>query len=138
VGDEVLRNFAKVVQSALRDTDVLARWGGEEFLVLLNDTSAELANIGLERARTMLADATLVPSLPDVKPTFSAGLTAYDELEPLDVCIERADRALYKAKATGRNCTVIRHVDLETGKETSSPAARDNVAPMAPAIEQTQ
>ncbi|MFT3857731.1 MAG: GGDEF domain-containing protein [Aquabacterium sp.] len=110
VGDEVLRNFSKTVQAALRDTDVLARWGGEEFLVLLNDTTPELANIGLERARAMLADATLVPSLPDLKPTFSAGLTAYDETEPLDVCIERADRALYKAKSSGRNCTVIRQL----------------------------
>jgi diguanylate cyclase (GGDEF)-like protein len=108
VGDEVLRNFAKVVQSGLRDTDVLARWGGEEFLVLLNDTSPELANVGLERARYLLAEATLVPSLPELKPTFSAGLTAYSEIEPLDVCIERADRALYKAKDGGRNCTVIR------------------------------
>jgi diguanylate cyclase (GGDEF)-like protein len=108
VGDEVLRNFAKVVQSGLRDTDVLARWGGEEFLVLLNDTSPELANVGLERARMLLADATLVPALPDLKPTFSAGLTAYNLQEALDVCIERADRALYKAKDNGRNCTVIR------------------------------
>jgi diguanylate cyclase (GGDEF)-like protein len=124
VGDEVLRNFSKVVQSAMRDTDVVARWGGEEFLVLLNDTSPELANIGLERARAMLADATLVPSLPDLKPTFSAGLTAYDELEPLDVCIERADRGLYKAKGGGRNCTVIRHVDSE-GKESSERAASE-------------
>jgi diguanylate cyclase (GGDEF)-like protein len=108
VGDEVLRNFAKVVQSGLRDTDVLARWGGEEFLVLLNDTSPELANVGLERARYLLAESTLVAHLPDLKPTFSAGLTPYNETEPLDVCIERADRALYKAKEGGRNCTVIR------------------------------
>ncbi len=108
VGDEVLRNFAKVVQSGLRDTDVLARWGGEEFLVLLNDTSPELANVGLERARYLLAEATLVPALPDLKPTFSAGLTAYSMNEALDVCIERADRALYKAKDGGRNRTVIR------------------------------
>ncbi|MGQ0597973.1 GGDEF domain-containing protein [Aquabacterium sp.] len=108
VGDEVLRNFAKVVQSGLRDTDVLARWGGEEFLVLLNDTSPELANVGLERARMLLAEATTVAALPDLKPTFSAGLTAYNLNEALDVCIERADRALYKAKDGGRNCTVIR------------------------------
>ncbi|MDO9235318.1 MAG: GGDEF domain-containing protein [Aquabacterium sp.] len=107
VGDEVLRNFARIVQSGLRDTDVLARWGGEEFLVLLNDTAPELANLGLERARQLLDEATLVPALPTLKPTFSAGLTAYNDLEALDVAIERADRALYKAKDGGRNCTVI-------------------------------
>ncbi len=59
------------------------------------------------------------------RPTFSAGLTAYDITEPLDVCIERADRALYKAKASGRNCTVIRQVDSETGKETSAHAPKE-------------
>ena len=136
VGDEVLRNFSKVVQSALRDTDVLARWGGEEFLVLLNDTSPELANIGLERARAMLADATLVPALPDLKPTFSAGLTAYDETEALDVCIERADRALYKAKASGRNCTVIRQLDPATGKELSERAVPEHQLPAQAAADQ--
>jgi len=123
VGDEVLRNFAKVVQSGLRDTDVLARWGGEEFLVLLNDTSPELANVGLERARYMLAEATLVPALPELKPTFSAGLTAYNDLEALDVCIERADRALYKAKDGGRNCTVIRMGTTQAG---STPSQAEN------------
>jgi diguanylate cyclase (GGDEF)-like protein len=106
-GDEVLRHFSHIVQSALRDTDVLARWGGEEFLVLLNDTSPELANVGLERARELLAANTLVPSLPHLKPTFSAGLTCYFDDEALDVCIERADRALYQAKETGRNRTVL-------------------------------
>jgi diguanylate cyclase (GGDEF)-like protein len=106
VGDEVLRQFARTVQSALRDTDVLARWGGEEFLVLLNDTTPELANLGLERARELLAAQSLVPNLPDLRPTFSAGLTAYTDDEPLDVCIERADRALYRAKNGGRNRTV--------------------------------
>ncbi len=123
VGDEVLRNFAKVVQSGLRDTDVLARWGGEEFLVLLNDTSPELANVGLERARYMLAETTLVPAFPELKPTFSAGLTAYNDLEPLDVCIERADRALYKAKDGGRNCTVIRMGTTQAG---STPSQAEN------------
>ncbi|TAK96601.1 MAG: GGDEF domain-containing protein [Aquabacterium sp.] len=130
VGDEVLRNFSKVVQSGLRDTDVLARWGGEEFLVLLNDTSPELANVGLERARMLLADATLVPSLPDLKPTFSAGLTAYNMAEALDICIERADRALYKAKDGGRNCTVIRMsaISGEVTDKTASPSSQESGA----------
>jgi diguanylate cyclase (GGDEF)-like protein len=130
VGDEVLRNFSKVVQSGLRDTDVLARWGGEEFLVLLNDTSPELANVGLERARMLLAEASLVPSLPDLRPTFSAGLTAYNMTEALDVCIERADRALYKAKDGGRNCTVIRMSAL-SGEVTDKKALVSSPEPSA-------
>lgn len=109
VGDEVLRRFAAVAQQGLRDTDVLARWGGEEFLLLLNDTTAEQAQIGLDRVRELLVDTRLSTEVPDLRATFSAGLTAYDSGEPLDVCIESADRALYEAKATGRNRTVIHH-----------------------------
>lgn len=107
VGDDVLRSFAQIAQKALRDTDVLARWGGEEFLVLLNDTTTDQANVGLERVRDMLAQASLSPAVPELRATFSAGLTAYDCTEPLDLCIERADRALYAAKAGGRNRTAV-------------------------------
>jgi diguanylate cyclase len=105
VGDEVLRGFAQAAESVLRETDVLARWGGEEFLVLLNDTQPGQANIGLERLRELLEKVTLVPHLPDLKPTFSSGLTAYELSEPLHSCIERADQALYRAKSNGRNRT---------------------------------
>lgn len=107
-GDAVLQAVSQTLRQALREQDSVARWGGEEFLVLLNDTSPELANVGLERARMLLAEATLSTTVPELKPTFSAGLTAYSTNEPLDVCIERADRALYKAKDSGRNRTVIR------------------------------
>nr|WP_315199357.1 GGDEF domain-containing protein [uncultured Aquabacterium sp.] len=107
VGDDVLRRFAAVAQTALRDTDVLARWGGEEFLLLLNDTTPEQAEIGLERVREMLTDTPMSSDVPQLRTTFSAGLTAYDCGEALDTCIERADRALYEAKNQGRNRTVI-------------------------------
>ena len=107
VGDEVLRRFAEEAQTVLRDTDVLARWGGEEFLLLLNDTSPALANTGLERMRNHLASIQFSTSQPTLRPTFSAGLTGYGDNERLDVCIERADKALYQAKRDGRNRTVI-------------------------------
>ena len=107
VGDEVLREFAATLQRALRDTDVLARWGGEEFLLLINDTSPDLAIIGVDRARELLAAGPLLPHMPDLKVTFSAGLTGYDDVEELNTCIERADRALYRAKSEGRDRTVI-------------------------------
>ena len=103
----MLRNFSRAIQSTLRDTDVLARWGGEEFLLVLNDTSPEMANLGIERARMLLAQSKLSASHPDLKATFSAGLTAYSDSEPLHLCIDRADRALYMAKSSGRNRTVV-------------------------------
>jgi diguanylate cyclase (GGDEF)-like protein len=120
VGDEVLRRFAAVALSGLRDTDVLARWGGEEFLLLLNDTTPEQANIGLERVRELLTDAQLSTEVPELRATFSAGLTAYDCNEPLDTCIERADRALYEAKAQGRNRTVVHHHPRSTEAGTAT------------------
>ncbi len=124
VGDEVLREFAATLQRALRDTDVLARWGGEEFLLLINDTSPELANIGLERARDMLASAPLLAHMPDLRVTFSAGLTGYDDVEELSICIERADQALYRAKAEGRNRTVIDdQLPSLVGKRPRAPVA---------------
>ncbi len=124
VGDEVLREFAATLQRALRDTDVLARWGGEEFLLLINDTSPELANIGLERARDMLASAPLLAHMPDLRVTFSAGLTGYDDVEELSICIERADQALYRAKAEGRNRTVIDdQLPSLVGKRPHTPVA---------------
>ena len=124
VGDEVLREFAATLQRALRDTDVLARWGGEEFLLLINDTSPELANIGLERARDMLAAAPLLAHMPDLRVTFSAGLTGYDDVEELSICIERADQALYRAKAEGRNRTVIDdQLPSLVGKRPRTPVA---------------
>jgi len=104
VGDEVLTNFAQVVNSVLRETDVLARWGGEEFLVLLNDTPIEQALTGLGRIRHRLSQSVLVPSMPDLTVTFSAGLAAFETEESIHGCIERADKALYEAKAAGRNC----------------------------------
>ncbi len=107
VGDEVLRGFSHEMTHALRESDVLARWGGEEFLLLLNDGSPQEASRGLERVRQILAGARLAPSVPDLQPTFSAGLTRIEPGEPLDRCIERADRALYEAKANGRNRTVV-------------------------------
>lgn len=123
VGDEVLRRFSQVAQSALRDTDVLARWGGEEFLLLLNDTTVEQGQIGLDRVRESLLVATMTESHPQLRATFSAGLTAYDCAETLDACIERADRALYEAKAQGRNRTVVHRKEVEKACAKPAPIA---------------
>lgn len=107
VGDEVLRHFAREARSVMRDVDVLARWGGEEFLMLLVDTSPELAQIGIARIRDKLAQSPVKVGEAELLVRFSAGLTGYWGTERLDVCIERADKALYAAKARGRNCTTI-------------------------------
>ena len=104
-GDEVLRSLANVVAAGLRETDVVARWGGEEFLVLFTDTDCEVAAVVIERIRLMLSNTVMTATSTDLRVTFSAGLTTYQVDEAIMATIERADQALYQAKATGRNRT---------------------------------
>jgi diguanylate cyclase (GGDEF)-like protein len=107
-GDEVLRRFAAAAQAALRGTDVLARWGGEEFLVLLPDTGMPLARAGMERLREQIAAMPIeLANGARVSLTVSIGLTGYRRGETLAQTLARADQWLYQAKAEGRNRTCI-------------------------------
>jgi diguanylate cyclase len=108
VGDEVLRSLARQMPQALRGTDVVARWGGEEFVVLMPESALVMARTGLERLRgrvaaTPMAHLTGVP----IRVTVSAGLAEHIAGESVQQTLERADRALYDAKAQGRNRTVV-------------------------------
>ncbi len=103
VGDDALRLFAQEVRKVLRDTDLVARWGGEEFLVLLTATTADQALVAMDRVRDGLMKAEGPPQAPDLRVHFSAGVAEMTPLEPLDKAIERAEAALYRAKVLGRN-----------------------------------
>ncbi|TAK79404.1 MAG: GGDEF domain-containing protein [Aquabacterium sp.] len=105
VGDEVLRSFADLARRKLRETDALARWGGEEFLLLMPDTTVDQALLVVQRMRAGLTDLHVADTLPELRLTFSAGLTEFQFDEALETTIERADRLLYQAKSEGRNCT---------------------------------
>jgi len=108
VGDEALVGFASGAQQVLRETDVICRWGGEEFLVLLVDTGTGPDGLQtLERLRLHIASQKLCPSAPSLQVTFSAGLAVHEGDGPLSALLERADRALYAAKAGGRNRCVL-------------------------------
>ncbi|TFW35688.1 GGDEF domain-containing protein [Massilia horti] len=107
VGDDTLRAFACQAQSVLRNTDIIGRWGGEEFLLLLPETPPGEPTVGIERLRARLATLAVCPAVPELRVRFSAGFTRYREGEPVDLAIERADRALYESKAGGRNRTVV-------------------------------
>ncbi|GAB4118919.1 MAG: GGDEF domain-containing protein [Rubrivivax sp.] len=106
-GDEVLRSLAREMQARLRLSDVLARWGSEEFVVLLSDTRAALARGGVER----LCDAVRALRFPfETAPqgvTLSAGLAEHLAGESVAQTLERADRALCEAKAQGRDRLVV-------------------------------
>jgi len=105
-GDIVLRAFAQAGQGALRATDVIARWGGEEFLVLLPDTAMPPALGGMERLRERVEALSIdVGEGVQVTITVSIGLTGHRLGDTLAQTLERADRLLYQAKAEGRNRT---------------------------------
>jgi len=108
VGDEVLLAFGRTMRQVLRETDIVARWGGEEFLVLMPETyPAEHANTGLNRLREALRHTVVSSTAPELRVTFSAGVVARQEGEALEQALERADQALYRAKAEGRDRHVL-------------------------------
>jgi diguanylate cyclase (GGDEF)-like protein len=107
VGDEVLVAFAHAASAALRDSDTLARWGGEEFLVLFPDTMPEHARQPLLRLQEELAQRSVSATVPGLRVSFSAGLSLHIASATLDHSLERADAALYEAKRLGRSKVMI-------------------------------
>jgi diguanylate cyclase (GGDEF)-like protein len=78
-GDHVLQEFARAGREALRETDILGRWGGEEFLLLMPETPVELAVASLERLRTLVFGIRLPPTGSDLQVSLSAGLASFDD-----------------------------------------------------------
>ena len=113
VGDQVLCKFAQQATAALRTTDVLSRWGGEEFCLLMPNTSLQAGMRVLERMRGQIAGLDLSRIDQGLQITFSAGLAALSHGESMAEAIERADKALYQAKAAGRNTVRFFDADME-------------------------
>jgi diguanylate cyclase len=103
VGDEVLVSFARVAAAVLRETDVLARWGGEEFIMLFPNSHATQAMAPLQRLRAQLYDEVVCQAHPELRVSFSAGISIHVASSTLGHTLERADAALYEAKHQGRN-----------------------------------
>jgi diguanylate cyclase (GGDEF)-like protein len=103
-GDFVLREFARVGRESLRHSDVLGRWGGEEFLLVMPGANLEVAQASLERMRTLVFGIQLPASGAGLRVSLSAGLaTSFRHGRSLDEMIARADAALYIAKNEGRD-----------------------------------
>ncbi len=103
VGDAVLQRFAELARMELRGGDALARWGGEEFLLMMPDTRRERAHVAVDRMRVRIAEGGFDGLAEGLKVSFSAGITECAAEESVGSAIERADRALYQAKNAGRN-----------------------------------
>jgi len=103
-GDEVLEKIATLVRRNIRNTDVVGRYGGEEFIIILPQTNLSSAWVIAERIRSIIENAEMKDPAGNVfTVTVSQGLSEWERGEDADALISCADEALYKAKARGRN-----------------------------------
>jgi diguanylate cyclase (GGDEF)-like protein/PAS domain S-box-containing protein len=139
-GDRALRAFAQTGQEILRADDTIARWGGEEFIVVVPDVDRQQASGVLERIRTRLAE-----SHTGNHPAFTAsfGLTDSTRADTLEQLLQLADTALYAAKEAGRDRVVINDDRPDTtappaaaNSDPSRPRGRNSFVPLHPAVDE--
>ena len=121
VGDQILKVFAERLKDGLRSFDLVARMGGEEFVVILPDVSHDLAYIVAERLRSSIADTPIPCAAPDgqLAITTSIGGAIINSNTDMLLTLDRADKQLYEAKENGRNRTffeTIGYLDPEQYK----------------------
>lgn len=115
VGDFVLKHVAGRIQAAVRDFDMVGRFGGEEFVIIMTNTHLELAKIIAERIRKGVMDTPLHLKEFSIPVTISLGVAMLRKSERKEALIERADKAMYEAKKAGRNRVMI----AEEGDDSS-------------------
>lgn len=106
-GDKVLRLMARILIKQLRNIDFIARFGGEEFVILMPSTDAEAAHIATEKVRQAIEKSPFNFHSQPVKITVSFGLTEVRSEDSVSSMFARADKAMYSAKQKGRNCVSI-------------------------------
>ena len=100
IGDEVLKEFSRILQNTVRDSDIVGRWGGEEFIIIAPNTSVENANKLAEKLRKLIQVHDFNKA---GKITASFGITESKYNDTKELIVDRADKALYTSKRTGRN-----------------------------------
>jgi len=110
VGDKVLKNFANLLSSNIRNCDFIARYGGEEFIIYFSEISCEATFTIAEKLRNLILQETIkVSGNKLVSLTCSFGIASFNESKSIKKAIADADKALYQAKESGRNKVVINH-----------------------------
>jgi two-component system, cell cycle response regulator len=134
-GDQVLAALGGLLARTLRVHDVAARWGGEEFVMALTSTATEGAVIVAERVRNAVMDLRIEYAGVVLAVTASQGVAAYVPGEAIEVLIDRADRAMYRAKIEGRNRVVVAESaapdEGHNGASTAREAEAASLAAMA-------
>ncbi|QAY92122.1 sensor domain-containing diguanylate cyclase [Pseudomonas sp. ACM7] len=106
-GDQVLIGFARDLESCLRHSDIVCRWGGEEFIVLLKDTDGETGLMVAEKIRQHVEQQRYAYNDKALQLTVSIGLTTLQTDDTLHTLLSRADHAMYRAEQAGRNRTCV-------------------------------
>jgi len=108
-GDEVLKSVTALVSQRLRKYDIFGRFGGDEFLILLPETSLAQANILAEGLKSILENAEIPykERIITITASFGVANTSFHQAQSLDELLQRADKAIYLAKENGRNCVSI-------------------------------
>lgn len=104
VGDEVLKVVSELIGKSLRSADFFGRYGGEEFLIVMTQTNLNGAVMCAERVRSTIQNHRFSNLGSDFKITVSVGVAEFMERDNIQTIIERADKSLYRAKGSGRNC----------------------------------
>jgi diguanylate cyclase len=110
-GDRVIKVIGRSIAKRLREVDFFCRYGGEEFVAFMPETDADSALVVLEKLREAIAKAAFNYKNQPMSISISIGLTEFKAGDDLASAFERADKALYRAKANGRNrCELIRDI----------------------------
>ncbi len=113
IGDRALIALTRFCQAHVREIDLLARFGGDEFALLMPETNREQARLVIERIRLMVSTQLIALGHTPISLTLSAGIATWtNQQDDLDILLSRADHALYRAKEAGRNCVFTESSDL--------------------------
>nr|WP_321267020.1 sensor domain-containing diguanylate cyclase [uncultured Sulfurimonas sp.] len=107
VGDEVLVQCGKILQNNIRKTDLLARWGGEEFIVAFIDTDINNAHTITQKIRKSIEENETLKKIVSGGVSASFGLSVSSEFDTIESIVSRADKAMYEAKQNGKNRVVL-------------------------------
>src|SRR3954469_21127214 len=128
-GDQVLSTIGRALRTAIRREDAVARFGGEEFAIVLPSTSMDGAIQAAQKVREAVARVSISRGGQQITVTVSGGLATIESNERVEALIQRADSALYAAKAAGRNCTFLHNgIDCRLAAGSQSEIAQSSSA----------
>jgi diguanylate cyclase (GGDEF)-like protein len=108
VGDNVLVEFSQLLKAKTKPNDKIGRWGGEEFIMIMENTTTYQAKLSLDNLREGISQHKFIQDIKSIDFTVSIGLTRWQKDDSgFETLFLRADRALYEAKNAGRNCVVV-------------------------------